>query len=973
MSLKFPFILSQTNNNLMSNKKLSSPNPNKGPFQAAIIFALVHIVLTISILIASYQSDGLDLGKAAIVTAILAITSGISAILIRSNRVMLGGWIMIGSVATLIPLTPALTAYNGWVSLTSLIAIPIVIAWIARQTLPNKLFYWAVGLGVASGVLALLLDVLQLYERVTANTLRIGFFTILAIIGIAVALYTILQFTKFRMRTKLMILFLLVALIPLGILTFLNYQSSKLIQIDVASHNLSSTAEQTASTIDTFINDTRITLRQEAMIFIFRDFIAEYEAGDEDVLTQLSLLRNVQSQLSILQNKDPINIISYAVLDRHGNILAIYPIPSDQGIPDAEAETNPQAGNLRLPDEVLDGLKIALVADSSYVSPIVFDDENAPSIYFSGNIKDPTGDRSGQLVAKYDASILQHLIETNNDTAGPDSFGVLFDENQMHIAHGTAPETLYKTVDQLSPEVATRLQERRRLPSWPLEDLSTNLPELSERLLANDPVFTATDVATGDRINQVAQQTIATKPWKVAFFQPQDVFLMPVNEQARNAIIFLVVTTVLLVGISFAATNLISAPINTLTELVEHISAGDLSIQVPVISQDEIGRLAIAFNKMTGQIRGLLSGLESQVAERTQELERRALQLQTAAEVARDASSIQDLDELLDRTVTLIQERFNFYHAGIFLLDERGEYAVLQAANSEGGKLMLEQGHRLKVGQTGLVGFVTSMGKSRIALDVGTDATHFAHPLLPETRSEIALPLIVGKNIIGALDVQSGKANAFDEEDITVLQVLADQLAIAIENTRLLSEVRQTVFELQTAYGEFTQETWKKWSEQSKGFTGYRFRGADVEPTTQQSSESILALRQGKAITKIAQKQSDEYSALAVPIRLRDQTLGVINLQFDADEISPELITLVENISNRLATTLENARLYEETQRRAAQEQLAGEITARIRESLDINAVLRTAVQEIGEKLSLNDVTIQLEMNGSSAPKEENA
>jgi len=373
-------------------------------------------------------------------------------------------------------------------------------------------------------------------------------------------------------------------------------------------------------------------------------------------------------------------------------------------------------------------------------------------------------------------------------------------------------------------------------------------------------------------------------------------------------------------------------------------------------------------------MRGLLSGLELQVVERTREIERRAIQLQTAAEVARDASTIQELDELLDRTVRLIQERFGFYHAGIFLLDDRKEYAVLKAANSEDGKRMLEQGHRLKVGQTGLVGFVTSMGESRIAVDVATDATHFAHPLLPETRSEVALPLIVGERIIGALDVQSIEVNAFDEGDVTVLQVLADQLAVAIENTRLLSEVRQTVYELQTTQGNYTQESWQKWVRHNKGIAGYRYRGADVEPTAQQSPETILALRQGKSITKISQTQSGgSSSTLAVPIRLRDQTLGAINLQFDSAEIPPDLIGLIENISNRLATTLENARLYEETRQRAAQEQLTGEITARIRESLDINAVLKTAVQEIGQRLSLHDITIQLETNGNSTPLEEEA
>jgi GAF domain-containing protein len=139
----------------------------------------------------------------------------------------------------------------------------------------------------------------------------------------------------------------------------------------------------------------------------------------------------------------------------------------------------------------------------------------------------------------------------------------------------------------------------------------------------------------------------------------------------------------------------------------------------------------------------------------------------------------------------LISKQFGFYHAGIFLLDERDEYAVLQAASSEGGRRMLERGHKLRVGEVGIVGHVASTGEPRVALDVGEDTAHFAHPDLPNTRSEMALPLKVQDRVIGVLDVQSTHEAAFSEDDVAVLQTMADQLATAIANARLFEQVQR--------------------------------------------------------------------------------------------------------------------------------------------------------------------------------------
>lgn len=171
------------------------------------------------------------------------------------------------------------------------------------------------------------------------------------------------------------------------------------------------------------------------------------------------------------------------------------------------------------------------------------------------------------------------------------------------------------------------------------------------------------------------------------------------------------------------------------------------------------------------------------------EAHRRQIQMEAVATVGRDATVLLNPGDLLERVAQLVSHQFNFYHTGIFLVDDTGEYAVLRATSSEYGHELIRQQHRLKIGAQGMVGYVTGTGKARIASNVGADDTHYVNPLLPNTRSEITLPLYYGEQVIGALDVQSTKENAFAEDDCTTLQIMADQLANALVNARLHEEV----------------------------------------------------------------------------------------------------------------------------------------------------------------------------------------
>lgn len=347
---------------------------------------------------------------------------------------------------------------------------------------------------------------------------------------------------------------------------------------------------------------------------------------------------------------------------------------------------------------------------------------------------------------------------------------------------------------------------------------------------------------------------------------------------------------------------------------------------------------------------------------RTAELERRTRYMQATVTVARAAASVLDVQELLSRVVNLVSEQFGFYHAGLFLIDRSGEWAVLQAASSAGGKQMLSRGHRLRVGAQGTVGYVTKHGEARIALDVGEDAVFFDNPDLPNTHSAVTLPLRARGEIIGALDVQSSEPAAFTEEEAAVLQALADQVALAISNARLFSQAQESLEAERRAYGEMGREAWAELL-QLRDDLAYRgdeegvtsAAGAGWRPDTRRAWQ--------EAAVTVHRDEGTGEEALAVPIQASGRVIGVIDTHKSADAggWSQEEIRLVENLAEQLSVALESARFYEDIQRRAARERLTREITDRIRRASDMEALIKTTVQEITGALQASSTFIKLQ------------
>jgi GAF domain-containing protein len=364
-------------------------------------------------------------------------------------------------------------------------------------------------------------------------------------------------------------------------------------------------------------------------------------------------------------------------------------------------------------------------------------------------------------------------------------------------------------------------------------------------------------------------------------------------------------------------------------------------------------------------LKELNQSLEDRVASRTAELtaanarnEHRARQFEAIAKVARATTSIQDEDTLLARLTQVISEQFGYYHVGIFLLDEERQQAVLRAANSQGGRKMLARRHRLKIGQAGIVGHVAAAGTPRIALDVELDSAFKDNPDLPETHSELALPLKPGDQIIGVLDVQSTEVNAFRPEDTEILYTLADQVAIAIQNVRSHEASHKLLAEAQKVSATYLMETWRVLQSQEKK-VGFLVSDNTVKPLDKFVSAPYInkSVSQGEVLI-----EDGDTATMAIPIRLRDEIVGVMHIHVPAGhDWDPDEVDIAKAVADRLSLALESATLLQSTQRRAEIERITADISGKVSASINLRNVLQTAVEELGHALPGSEIIIQFQ------------
>lgn len=929
---------------------ITSPRPDLTPearnaFRIGMVLLIAASVTELLAVYMHLRYGRTTLGLAAIgLLLVFCITTIISLWRAHTGDAQRSAWLIIIGLLALFPVMTLILQDSGLLFGVSLILAVAAVAGLTLPTRPARLAIVAAVIGGSLGLFAdLYFESFGAWQRLVLPERHVGVYLPFVVLIVITAFGVLLgrQITRYRLSTKVLVGFLAVALLPLTLVSLRIDQESRTALRNAASQSLFTAASQTAAEIDAFVNANLAALSAEGRFTAFSEFLTA--SLDE----RIQLSPELRRLMATLQARPPEGVTgeaatrvvqAYLLLDSRGEIALTTAVS--------------------LPDTALLKGKIFTVPMTTlrpYASPVYFGAGESGVWYFSAPVFSEDQRPVGVLVAQVNAYWLQRIIVQSNDRLGPNtrSFAALFDENGLRLADGLAEGTNVPRYT-MTPDPArlADLQAQGLAPKLALDALEAHLAELAESLAkvrasGEAPVFYtgvvhyAADPAQLEPVHLAAFAPLKTEAWVVMYAQPESVALAPARAQTRTTIVLAFLFALATALVSTWVARALTSPIQQLTQAAQRVSTGDLAARAPVLSQDEIGQLTNTFNRMTEQLQQTLGELETRVNERT-------AQLQATADISRATAGIRDLDELLELAIEMIRGRFGFYHAAVFLMNESGEYAVLREATGDVGAALKPTGYKLAIGSRSLVGWVTQNRRLRVARDVADDPFYLKHPLLPETRSELSIPLIVGERLLGVLDVQSRDRDAFSETDLQALQVLADQLSVAIENAEFFERTQAALAETRALY-------------QQTLLTGWR------ELVAAQSAplhDMELDLEPGGAVSE---------TPIVIPLRLRNQVVGVIELHGRPGDapLSAEEQAVLETVAAQLATALESAALVQESQIRSRRDQLITSITDEIRATLNPAFILQNGIRQLGRALGASEVMVKLKPTGKGPQPEE--
>jgi GAF domain-containing protein/HAMP domain-containing protein len=802
--------------------------------------------------------------------------------------------------------------------------------------------------GIIGAFITAIINSYSPFTQITDNLITI-FFVIALLIFLSLYIYFLVsRKIQATLRLKITTTALAVVIIPVVIFTTIQYQFLVNSLRTQTFEGVSYAADKTAGTISTFIQNNQTNMERLSNFPLFESFMT---------------MKDKESFFSVMENT--INTATKSLIPSgEREYLVGYTIINDDGLVIFDTDRLNVGKDLSTSET----FRQSIVEKKEYVSPILFEKFQNPYFDFSIPLYSSTNDETpiGVFSVRYDAKVFEYMMDFNNQLYGEYSSPLLVNNYNIVMVDYLNYYKEYTVLKALTGLELEYLTLENRLPSETLEKPTTDYSAVLKSL--QNPVQYPTFSGILNDINGPVEVLGAVVPidktvWKIVYVYNQSGLVEKIDAQTRILMLIASVLTALASIASILLARSIVSPITDLTITADKIASGDLTAKSSVQTRDELGTLSSVFNLMTKQLQSLITDLEDRVLARTRDLNDqnkllrlRSQQIQTISDVARNITQTVDLEVLLRRITVLISDRFNFYHVGVFLVDDKGEFAVLRSSNSAGGAEMLKNNHKLKVGHVGIVGYVTGTGRPRIATDVGEDAVFFNNPFLPDTRSEMALPLIVGDTIIGALDVQSTKENSFSNEDIELFSALADQIAIAITNNRLYTETAVALKDMESIHRQYLRQEWQKEIDkkyiQAFQYTPQGVNALQIPPIQDFTPEMMM----GKPV--IRKSNSGENSLtqtlIDIPILVRGEPIGIIQLE-DVVEMGLEFneteAEIVQQISDQIAIALENARLFEQTVKRAEREKKVMDITNQFRSTNNTQQMLSIAIEAIQKEL----------------------